>query len=125
MFDGAPSGFIGAYRSHPTGDDSFVIDLGYQAAPDLTGRDVILVDPMLATGGSLLKAMQALASHGVPRHWHLAAAIAAPEGAAYLQEHVQDPYTLWVGAMDDHLNDKKYIVPGLGDAGDLAFGPKL
>ncbi|MEL6533813.1 MAG: uracil phosphoribosyltransferase [Bacteroidota bacterium] len=124
MFDHAPSGFIGAYRSHPTGDSSFTIDLNYQAAPALEGQDVILVDPMLASGRSLVAAIRALKDHGAPRHWHLAVAIAAPEGVQYLKENIDVPYTLWVGALDSHLNEKSYIVPGLGDAGDLAYGHK-
>jgi uracil phosphoribosyltransferase len=70
-------------------------------------------------------AVQALGNHGNPRHLHIAAAIAAPEGVAHLQEHLNINYSLWVGALDEKLNDKFYIVPGLGDAGDLAFGPKL
>ncbi|HAA16662.1 MAG TPA: uracil phosphoribosyltransferase [Cytophagales bacterium] len=124
MFDHAPSGFIGAYRSHPAGDSSFTIDLNYQAAPALEDQDVILVDPMLATGKSLVAAIQALQGHGKPRHWHLAVAIAAPEGVQYLKENIDAPYTLWIGALDSHLNEKSYIVPGLGDAGDLAYGHK-
>lgn len=124
VFDRAWSGFVGAYRSRMTGQEGFTIELGYQAAPDLAGQEVILSDPMLASGQSLLKAIHTLSSHGAPAHWHIATAIAAPEGVEYLKQSLNIPYTLWVGALDSHLNDKSYIVPGLGDAGDLAFGHK-
>ena len=125
IFDQAASGFIGAFRSPETSGDNFSIDLNYQAAPSLEGKHVIIVDPMLATGQSLVKAIHALSSHGQAAHWHIAAAIAAPEGVDYVKQSLDAPFTLWIGALDDHLNEKSYIVPGLGDAGDLAFGPKL
>lgn len=125
IFDRSECGFVGAYRAHQAGDEeAFTIDLGYRAAPSLAGKDVILIDPMLATGQSLLAAMETLADFGTPTHWHIAAAIAAPEGIERLQQEIKAPFTLWVGAVDDHLNNKAYIVPGLGDAGDLAYGSK-
>ncbi|WP_337841164.1 uracil phosphoribosyltransferase [Rheinheimera sp.] len=123
-FDGADSGFIGAYRVESDGE-ALQIALNYQALPSLAGRDLILIDPMLATGQSLLKVWQNLQSYGVPRSVHIACAIAAPEGVALLQQQFPPHCRLWLGALDQCLNDKAYIVPGLGDAGDLCFGCKL
>lgn len=128
MFNQADSGFAGAFRANDEVKDGQVaIELGYQALPELTGRDVILIDPMLATGSSLLKMWQGLARYGKPRSLHIAAAIAAPEGVAKVQQALQEqvPLHLWLGALDEGLNDHAYIVPGLGDAGDLCFGTKL
>ncbi len=122
-FDGADAGFIGAYRKE--GGEEIKINLEYMATPDLTGRDVILVDPMLATGKSFIHSINALLKHGHPSHLHIAALIASPEGINYIQEHLKIPYTLWTFAVDEKLNDHFYIVPGLGDAGDLSFGDKL
>jgi len=123
-FDDADSGFIGAYRVEQQGEQ-LQIALNYQALPDLSGRDLILIDPMLATGQSLLKVWQSIQHHGQPRSIHVAAAIAAPEGVALLQQSLPEHSHLWLGAMDQHLNEHAYIVPGLGDAGDLSFGAKL
>jgi uracil phosphoribosyltransferase len=122
-FDQADSGFIGAYRKE--GGEELKINLEYLAAPGLEGRDVILVDPMLATGKSFIQSINALLKHGRPRNLHIAALIASPEGVRYIQEHLNVPYTLWTFAVDEKLNDKFYIVPGLGDAGDLSYGVKL
>jgi len=124
MFDQADSGFVGAYRQEGTNSSELDIFLGYSAAPEITGRDVILIDPMLATGASLLKVWQLLKRQGEPRSLHIAAAIAAPEGLALLQQQLAFPASCWLGALDQHLNDQAYIVPGLGDAGDLCYGPK-
>lgn len=125
MFDLADSGFIGAYRSSEQVGLSQDIFLGYSAAPSIVGRDVVLIDPMLATGSSLLKVWNLLKTQGQPRSLHIVSAIAAPEGLAYLQQHLDIAAQYWIGAMDSHLNDQAYIVPGLGDAGDLCFGGKL
>ena len=122
-FDKADSGFIGAYRKE--GGDEVKINLDYLATPDLTGREVILVDPMLATGKSFIQSINALLKHGHPSHLHIAALIASPEGVRYVQDNLKIPYTLWTFAVDKKLNDRFYIVPGLGDAGDLSFGEKL
>jgi uracil phosphoribosyltransferase len=122
-FDQADSGFIGAYRKE--GGEELKINLEYLAAPGLEGRDVILVDPMLATGKSFIQSINALLKHGRPRNLHIAALIASPEGVRYIQENLNVPYTLWTFAVDEKLNDKFYIVPGLGDAGDLSYGDKL
>ncbi len=123
FFDQADSGFIGAYRKE--GGDEINIDLGYVAAPGLEGKEVILVDPMLATGNSFIRSVEALLTHGKPRHIHLAALVAAPEGVRLVQARMDIPHTIWTFAVDEKLNDQFYIVPGLGDAGDLSFGDKL
>ncbi len=124
MFDHADVGFIGAARQE-TEDDAVIIDLDYAAAPDLTGKTLIIVDPMLATGKSLLKSIERLMKNGTPKTIHLAAVIAAPEGIAYLNENLRLDFKIWTCALDEKLNEQSYIIPGLGDAGDLAFGPKL
>ncbi|WP_215224332.1 uracil phosphoribosyltransferase [Echinicola shivajiensis] len=123
-FDEADSGFIGAYRKENEGEE-LSIEFNYLAAPLLAGKEVIIIDPMLATGKSLITTIDHLLQHGNPKKIHIAAAIAAPEGIDYIKENLKTPYQLWIGALDEKLNDKAYIVPGLGDAGDLSFGPKL
>jgi uracil phosphoribosyltransferase len=124
MFEQADSGFIGAYRQELTPSGTQDIFLGYSATPDITGRDVILIDPMLATGSSLVKVWRLLEQQGAVRSVHIAAAIAAPEGIRYIQQQLGDDVNLWIGAIDEYLNEHDYIVPGLGDAGDLSFGDK-
>lgn len=123
-FDEADNAFVGAYRGYVTDEDEFEIEMDYIVGPDLTGRTLILVDPMLATGRSLEKVYHAMLRYGIPSQTHVAAVIASPEGVRYLQERMPQ-CRLWLGAVDDHLNEHYYIVPGLGDAGDLAFGPKV
>ncbi|SDM87852.1 uracil phosphoribosyltransferase [Siphonobacter aquaeclarae] len=124
FFDRAENAFIGAYRGpHVEGED-FTVELEYLSSPDLTGKTLILIDPMLATGKSLEQSYRSLLRYGIPARTHIAAAIAAPEGIRYLQSKMPE-CRMWIGAVDDHLNHNYYIVPGLGDAGDLAFGPKL
>jgi len=124
-FDQAENGFIGAYRAHEQDDPEFTIAMEYHALPPIQNRHIILIDPMLATGKSIVSTVEALLQYGTPAHLYIAAAIAAPEGIAHLQQHLSIDYSVWAGALDDKLNDKYYIVPGLGDAGDLAFGSKL
>lgn len=125
MIDHADSAFIAAYRGAADEDDyTFDISLEYTASPELQNRTLILIDPMLATGKSLVKSYKALCQYGKPAVVHIAAAIAAPEGVAYVQKHLPEA-KLWLAALDKGLNSKFYIVPGLGDAGDLAFGAKL
>jgi uracil phosphoribosyltransferase len=126
MFDEADSGFIGAFRApHQTAED-IEIELTYRTLPPLAGRTLILLDPMLATGKSMVQSIEGLIAQGnEPQHIHIAVVIAAPEGVKFLEENLKVPYTLWTVAIDDCLNDKAYIVPGLGDAGDLSFGQKL
>ena len=123
LFDQADNAFIGAYREHHTQDDNLEIEMDYIASPNLHGKTLILMDPMLATGRSLEKVYHALLRFGTPAQPHVAAVIASPEGVAYLQARMPE-CRLWLGAVDSHLNEHFYIVPGLGDAGDLAFGPK-
>ncbi|WP_116790176.1 uracil phosphoribosyltransferase [Flavobacterium psychrotrophum] len=125
FFDDAENGFISAYRHHPFNDDRFEIVTEYKAAPSLSGKTVIIADPMLATGQSLVASCQKLLENETPIAVHIAVVIAAPEGIAYLEEYLPNNYHLWICDVDSHLNDKKYIVPGLGDAGDLAYGVKL
>ena len=123
VFDGADAGFIGAWRDDE--GEKIEVELNYLATGDLTNKTVILVDPMLATGKSLVKTVDKLLAHGKPKHLHLAAAIAAPEGIDFLATNLKIEYKLWTCAVDEKLNEKSYIVPGLGDAGDLSFGEKL
>lgn len=122
ILDQAGAGFIGAWRVEEGSDVEAV--LNYQAAPDLTDKTVIIVDPMLATGKSLVKTVASLMTHGTPKNLHLASVIAAPEGIAFVEQSLSVDYQLWTCAIDEKLNDQSYIVPGLGDAGDLSFGPK-
>jgi uracil phosphoribosyltransferase len=124
FFDQADSGFIGAFRDESVPGE-ISVQLGYHASPSIEDRVVILADPMLATGKSLVESIHTILSHGIPKHIHIAAVIAAPEGIEYLRKNVPCSYSLWVGAIDEKLNHQSYIVPGLGDAGDLAFGSKL
>lgn len=125
-YDQADSGFVGAYRKpEKEGDKEVEIEFLYQAAPNLEGREVILIDPMLATGKSFVKTIHNLLQNGTPKIIHIACLIAAPEGVSYIQNNINVPYKLWLGALDEKLNDKFYIVPGLGDAGDLCFGDKI
>jgi len=125
FLDDAGNGFISAYRHHPNNDDYFEIKTEYKAVPSIKDKVLILADPMLATGQSLVAVYQKLLEDETPKEIHIAVVIAAPEGIAYLQEQLPSHCHLWIVDIDSHLNDKKYIVPGLGDAGDLAYGPKL
>ena len=124
-FDSAENGFISAYRHHPNNDDYFDILVEYQAVADIENKNLLLLDPMLATGQSIVAVFNKLMEKGTPKEIHIAVIIAAPEGIAYLEKHLPDSCHLWVATLDEKLNDKKYIVPGLGDAGDLAYGNKL
>lgn len=123
FFDRADCGFIGAYRKEE--GQALTIQLDYLATPSLEGRTIILADPMLATGKSVTDAVDQLVKHGKPRYLHLASVIASPEGIQHLQNTVKLPHSIWTFAVDEKLNQQYYIVPGLGDAGDLSFGPKL
>ena len=117
-------GFVGASRSEgKTADIS--ISLGYQAIADFKDKDLIIVDPMLATGKSLSACINAILEWGTPKSLHLAIAIASPEGISHLDQTLPQPYNLWVGSVDQGLNERGFIVPGLGDAGDLLFGSKI
>ncbi|MFA9187142.1 uracil phosphoribosyltransferase [Flavobacterium sp. FBOR7N2.3] len=124
-FDQAENGFISAYRHHPNNDDFFEIKVEYQAIADITDKCLLLIDPMLATGQSIVAVYNKLIERGMPKTIHIAVTIAVPEGIAYLEKHLPDSCHLWIGALDEKLNEHNYIVPGLGDAGDLAYGIKL
>lgn len=124
-FDDAENAFISAYRNHPNNDADFEIVVEYFAAPSLDHKTVLLADPMLATGQSLVAVYEALKKHGTPKQIHIVAVIGAKEGIDFIKKHFPENTHLWIATIDDALNSKGYIVPGLGDAGDLAFGPKL
>lgn len=124
-FDKAESAFISAYRSYRETKDSFKIHIEYIASPKLNGKVLILADPMLATGGSMDLSYQALLTKGEPNHVHVATIIASKQAIDFCKEHFpQDKTTIWAAAIDPELNEHAYIVPGLGDAGDLAYGEK-
>ncbi|MDN3668557.1 uracil phosphoribosyltransferase [Echinicola jeungdonensis] len=124
-FDQADSGFIGAIRKSSESNPEISVDLNYLAAPLVEDKEVIIVDPMLATGKSLLAGLNELRKNGKPKKVHIASVIAAPEGIDYIRNNLDIPYQFWTCALDEKLNPKAYIVPGLGDAGDLSFGPKM
>jgi len=121
-FDKADNAFIAAYRKHEK-DGTFEISLEYMSCPDLENRIVIISDPMLATGASLLKSIHFLKEEGNPKEIHIVTAIASTIGIEYVKRE-EPTATIWCGAIDDELTAKSYIVPGLGDAGDLAYGSK-
>ncbi|MBR2976519.1 MAG: uracil phosphoribosyltransferase [Alistipes sp.] len=126
FFDDAENGFVSAYRkSRP--DGSFIVDVEYVSTSSLSGKTLILVDPMLATGTSLMLVYDALVRRaGEPDHTHFAAVFASEQGVDYVKKHTSpDKCTLWCAAVDEELTSKSYIVPGIGDAGDLAYGVKL
>jgi uracil phosphoribosyltransferase len=124
IFDNADNAFISAYRKHHK-DGSFDIKLEYVSTPRLDGRILILSDPMLATGSSVITTYRALLERGTPRQIHIVAALASSEGVTYVKSHMSEDVVLWVGAVDEELTAQAYIVPGLGDAGDLAYGGKF
>lgn len=123
-FDHADNAFISAYRKHEGDSESFEVEIEYLSSPSLDGRIVILCDPMLATGSSMVLAYKAMLARGQPSHTHVAAVIASAEGVAFVRERLPQNVTYWLGAVDAELNSHAYIVPGLGDAGDLCFGGK-
>jgi uracil phosphoribosyltransferase len=125
IFDQAESGFIGAFRSDRDENNQFEIEMGYTAIGDVNSKQVILVDPMIATGKSILKAVNFIQKYGHPERLFIAALIGARQGYEYLINNMKIPAEYWFGALDNGLNDQSYIVPGLGDAGDLCFGKKL
>lgn len=124
-FDKAENAFISAYRHHLETPETFEIIVEYLACPSLEGKTLILADPMIATGQSLLATFEALKPFGTPKEIHLAAVIGAQEGIDFVAKNFPENTHLWIATIDKKLNDKGYIVPGLGDAGDLAFGEKL
>jgi uracil phosphoribosyltransferase len=124
IFDNADNAFISAYRKHHK-DGSFDIKLEYVSTPRLDNRVLILSDPMLATGSSIVTTYKTLLERGTPFQTHIVAALASSEGVTYVRSHLSADVTLWVGAVDEELTAQAYIVPGLGDAGDLAYGGKF
>ena len=124
-FDHAENSFVSACRYHPNGGDEFEILVEYQAISNLNNKTVLLLDPMLATGQSIVAVHKKLIENAAPAEFHIVVVIAAPEGIAHLEENLPENCHLWVASLDEKLNEKDYIVPGLGDAGDLAYGSKL
>ena len=124
FFDHADNAFISAYRKHHK-DGSFDIKLEYISSPMLTDRVLILCDPMLATGASIVMTYKALMTRGVPKHTHIVSALASMQGINHVKSYLSTNITIWAGAIDEELTAQAYIVPGLGDAGDLAYGTKI
>lgn len=124
-FDRSENAFISAYRKH-TEDGKFKINFEYISSPSIDGKVVILADPMLATGSSMELAYKAMLTKGTPKHVHIVSVIASQEGVNLIKNNLPaENTTIWNGVVDAELNTKSYIVPGCGDAGDLAFGAKL
>ena len=125
FFDNAENAFVSAYRKYREGTDEFDIHIEYLASPSIEGKTLILADPMLATGSSMELALKALLTKGNPAHIHVVSVIASRQAVDFIAGKLPaDRTTLWVAAIDDELNAHSYIVPGLGDAGDLAYGEK-
>ena len=123
-FDSSENAFISAYRKHKKGGN-FEIKIEYMASPDLDGKTLILCDPMLASGSSMILAIEAILTRGTPKHIHIVSVISSSQGVEYVKENIpMQNCTLWLGAEDEEMTAQSYIVPGLGDAGDLAFGEK-
>jgi len=124
-FDNAENAFISAYRRHHK-DNSFDIHVEYVSSPSLDNKVLILCDPMIATGSSIVLAYKAILAKGTPKHVHIISAISSREGVDYVRANLPTKnFTIWCGAIDEELTAHSYIVPGLGDAGDLAFGEKI
>jgi uracil phosphoribosyltransferase len=124
-FDKANNAFISAYRKHDL-DGNFDIQIDYMSSPVLKNRTLIIVDPMLATGKSMVLSYRELITLGMPKHIHIVSIIVSADGIEYIQKHLpHTKCTIWLGAIDQELTAQSYIVPGLGDAGDLAYGSKL
>ncbi|WP_139856596.1 uracil phosphoribosyltransferase [Aequorivita sinensis] len=124
-FDSVENAFISAYREHPNDDDDFEVIVSYLASPSIEGKTLILVDPMLATGKTLENVLEALKNHGKPKQIHILSVIGAKPGIEYVEKIFPADTHLWIAAVDDRLDSRGYIIPGLGDAGDLAYGDKL
>lgn len=124
-FDNAANAFISAFRHHPYNDERFEIVVEYLASPSIEGKTVLLADPMLATGQSLVAVFESLKKLGNPKEIHLISVIGAEGGINFIEKHFPENTHLWIATIDATLNEKGYIIPGLGDAGDLAYGKKL
>jgi uracil phosphoribosyltransferase len=126
VFDHAENAFVSAYRMYTNREHTEVgIHTEYMASPTVKGKTLVVVDPMLATGGSMAAAYEALVKTGKPHAVHICCVIAAPEGIEFLKKSLPEECTLWCAAIDPGMNENKYIVPGFGDCGDLCFGEKL
>lgn len=125
IFDDAENAFISAYRYHPHNNNEFSIQVDYIATPGIQDKILILADPMLATGQSLIAVYNKLLQFGKPKKLHIISIIGAVQGMDYIADRLPEETQLWIADFDKNLNDKGYIVPGLGDAGDLAYGKKL
>ena len=126
VFDGADNAFVSAYRMYINREHTEVgIHAEYIATPSVKGRTLIIADPMLATGGSMAAAIEALCQAGKPKAIHVCCIIAAPEGIEVVKEILPDDATIWCASIDKCMNEQKYIVPGFGDCGDLCYGEKL
>ncbi len=125
IFDDAENAFISAYRQHIEGSDEFNIHVDYIATPSVDNKILVLVDPMLATGQSLISVYQKLLEFGTPKQVHVISIIGSEQGIHHIDKHLPEDAYLWIADFDKELNHKGYIVPGLGDAGDLAYGKKL
>jgi uracil phosphoribosyltransferase len=126
VFDRAENAFVSAYRMYTNREHTEVgVHTEYMASPSIKGKTLVVVDPMLATGGSMVAAIEALLKTGKPRKIHICCVIAAPEGIKFLEKNLPDDITVWCAAIDPGMNEHKYIVPGIGDCGDLCYGEKL
>lgn len=125
FFDGAENAFISAYRHHRGDENNFEVVVKYLATPSLDNKILILTDPMLATGKTLENVFKALKKHGAPKQIHIVSVIGSKSGVDYVKSFFPENTHLWIATVDNKLSDKGYIIPGLGDAGDLSFGLKL
>jgi uracil phosphoribosyltransferase len=126
VFDRADNAFVSAYRMYTNREHTEVgVHTEYMASPSVKGKTLIVVDPMLATGGSMVASVEALLKTGKPRKLHICCVIATPEGIEFVKNNLQTDATIWCAAIDPGMNEQKYIVPGIGDCGDLCYGEKL
>lgn len=125
FFDRAESTFISAYRKHHSNEDDFQIKIDYLSSSLIDDRIIILNDTMLATGASIVASYKALLKYGTPKHLHIACVISSSEGLEYVKKHLPENTSIWVVVVDEELTAQGYIVPGLGDAGDLSYGEKV
>ncbi|WP_299800230.1 uracil phosphoribosyltransferase [uncultured Maribacter sp.] len=124
-FDTAENGFISAFRKHEGDEDNFEVIVDYFAAPSLEGKVLVLTDPMLATGRTLENVLEGLKKHGTPKQIHIVSVIGSQQGIEFIENIFPQNTHLWIAAVDPELNARGYIIPGIGDAGDLAYGEKL
>lgn len=124
-YDQAENAFISAYRHHRGDEDAFEVIVNYLASPSIKNKTLILTDPMLATGKTLENVLSAFKEHGTPKQIHIVSVIGSKEGVSHIEKTFPENTHLWIAAIDDKLNNKGYIIPGIGDAGDLSFGLKL